>query len=892
MLIILVILSCLFVPIFAAGTNEAAGMASAVAPSPSMSNDMGVSLNRGPIWRPSAPIFEEIGTAGIYQSLMKIPVVADFASIGAHPDDDDSGMFAYMTKGEQIRVANVISNRGEGGQNAIGPELYQGLGVIRTSELLAARNIDGAEQYFLSAYDFGFSKTGKEALTFWNSEKLIGDMVRFIRTFRPQVVLNHHGSEYDSVTGHGQHQGLGEIVPYAIAAAADPAKYPEQIAEGLLPWTVSKVYQRGTGEVVIDRGEFDPVIGRSYQQIGTEGRSFHRTQSMANVQNLGPSVTQYLMVDSTIDESLKGEFFFDGIDTTLPGIASLAGDMEILIPFLRPALTVLDSEISSIIEDYNPKHPELIVERLVGVLTELKTLNANVGKSLVSPVEKNYIQTILTRKISETEIAILKTTGIILEVFTPQEVYTAGDSVKADFSLYNVGKIPVKVLQFGLAADNGDVVDKAVDTVIVNNGICKDTLSLTIDERTPVSRIFWTVEDKNIAVSPEDEAIINKPFRDYPVIGYAKVQIGDEAIIIKNPAQYRYRDQVSGEERDATAVLAPYSIKMSPTNIIVNKANVAQKIDLLVTVTANRKGTVDLSFDKADGLQIVAEKSSLSFNTPQSTQQIKAVLEIPAGYDKGKYDIKAYIRDGNSVISSGYSEISYPHIENQYLYAPSESALSVMDVAMADGVKIGYVQYNDSIPEYLAQIGINVDILTPEMISGSDFSEYDTIVIGPLAYEFRDDLVKNNKKLLEWVSKGGVLIVQYTRTGKWNSLNVGPYPSTVGSNRVTEEDAEMRILQPNNPIFNAPNKITDADFDGWVQERGLYFMNKWDSRFTPLLASNDIGESSQEGGLVIAEYGDGLWIYSAYAFFRQIPGAVPGGFRLFANMLSLPATRK
>jgi LmbE family N-acetylglucosaminyl deacetylase len=874
-----------FLPLFAQGQPEASAAAYNL-------ERTDVTLNRGPIWRPASPIFEEIGASGIYQSLSKLGKFANFVSIGAHPDDDDSGMFAYLTKAEQIRVANLIANRGEGGQNAIGPELYQGLGVIRTGELLAARNIDGAEQYFLSAYDFGFSRTGEEALTFWNKENLIGDIVRFIRMYRPQVVLNHHGREYVTVTGHGQHQALGQIVPIAIDMAADPNAYPEQLTEGLLPWTVSRVFTRGEGDMIIERGSFDPVVGRSYQQIGIEGRSYHRTQSMGNIQELGSSTANFKLQESVDPFKEDPASFFDGLDTTLTGIADLSGNEEGKVPFLRAGLEKLNIETANILNSYNPKHPELIVENLDWVLNQLKGLHKQVWDSRLSEQAKSYVMDALQRKIGETEQAMVKTSGLILEVFTNKEVFTAGDEIKAAFNVYAVGKLPVTVVKVALKADQGDVVEKEIGSVIRDNAVAKDELTLKLDERTPVSRIFWSTNGKVVNLEDPDPAMILQPFRDYPVVGYAQVQIGSSIITIKQPVQNRIRNVVLGEERTNAAVLAPFSVAITPKSTIVKASAVEQTVDMQISITANKKADVQVGVEVPAGLKVVLETDSLSFKQAQTSQIVNAKLTIPANFEQGKYSISAYIIAEGKKYTDGYAAIQYPHVEKHYLYSPAVSNLSIIDVAMAEGVKVGYVQYNDTIPEYLAQVGIKTDILSPDFMTSGNFDDYDAIVIGPLAYEFRSDLVNNNARLLDWVSRGGVLMVQYTRT-KWNTLNVGPYPSSIGSlSRVTVEEAEMTVLEPQHPIFQYPNKITSADFDGWVQERGLYFFDKWDERYKPLLSCQDPGFPVQQGGLMVAEYGKGLWIYNAYSFFRQIPGAVPGGYRIFANILSLPATLK
>lgn len=855
-------------------------------------------VDRGPLWRPAAPVAEEVGATGLYYSLLRLPIVASFASIGAHPDDDDSGLLAYLSRGQKIRTFNVIANRGEGGQNAIGIELYQGLGVVRTEELLAARRIDGAEQYFLRAYDFGYSKSKDESLEKWGGEEqVIGDIVRFIRTYRPNIVLNHHGV---SGGGHGHHQALGSIVPKAVELAADPNAYPEQISEGLFPWTVQKMYERNSKEpnLIIDRGDYDPIIGRSYSELGGESRSNHRTQTMGRLQNAGSSPTGFRLIVNTVGSlEEKEDSFLDGFDSSLSGIANWAANEEGQVPFLRVGLKHIEEELDETISDFNPLTPELIVPQLVEILGNLRGLYQDISTSGLTPMCKDYVLFYLERKIQETEETIIKATGLLLEVFSDEKTVIPGEQLKANINLYNRESVLVTVEKIGLVSGSVESV-KALGQALKYNESIREELSMEVPLSTPTSRIFWEVEEGiiglqgRIVVKDEDLDIALQPFRPYPVTGFAEVKIGDQIIRIERPSQYRSVDRVTGEIRNTTAVVETISVYLSPSLKVLPQRDEEQQVEYFVRVINNDPAgaLVTVELNLADGLLVEPKTVELNLESKGSTKSVGFTVTVPAGLDDGNYLVNASVQKGDHTYTRGYQVIDYPHTESHYLYSTAESTIALFDVKMDPNVRIGYIMGpEDGIPEALAQMGIKVTLLGPGVLKDANLSQFDTIVTGRMAYEFRPDLVENNPRLLDWVEDGGVLIVQYNRY-PWNTLNAGPYPSTINRphDRVTQQDAPITILQPENPVFNYPNVISDADFDGWLQERGLYFFGEWDPRYTPLMVCNDPGEESKEGGLMYTQLGKGIWLWTGYAFFRQIPGGVPGGYRLFLNMLSLP----
>lgn len=860
---------------------------------------LAATLDSGPIWRPSSPLYEDVGAPGLYDTLMRLPVVARFASIGAHPDDDDSALLAYISRGLNATMANVCATRGDGGQNAIGPELYQALGVVRTGELLAARRLDGGEQYFTRAFDFGFSKTIEETIEMWGEETILEDLVRFIRAWRPDVILNHHANEHLTASGHGHHQATGYILPKAIELAADPNAYPEMIAEGLLPWTTQKVYLRGAWQgkahVQVDRGEYNPILGRSYNELGSESRSYHRTQTMGRLQDVGVSRTQLYLVSSHVGFAEQEQSFFDRIDTSISGIARHAGDEAYKVPELKARLEAVQEEIEKTIAVYNPLYPEMIVPHLASVLGQLRDTKEYVAKSDLSEANQDYVTFYLDLKIDETQKAIVQAAGLKLEVFSEEELYIPGDLLTASIRVINRSSVPAVLKQIGLQSAETTLV-KGVNQALKNNVLFSENLRLTIPADTPTSMVFWELEKGvpgslgSLVVEPEDIPLVNQPFRPYPVYGFAEVLIEGQLVTLNQPSQYRIRDTVTGEFRDPTAVVTPISVQISPATRVVTQQENDQTVEFAVQIINNKAVPRDVVVELITDERMTATPHQHVIHLSSKGENNRVVFDvtIPAGIPNEEYIVKAIVRDGNQVYSDGYQTIKYPHVERHHLYSPAESSIALFDLKMEPDIKIGYIMGpDDGIPEALAQVGIDVVLLEEGRLDQVDFSQFDTIVTARFAYEYRDDLVANNARLLEWVANGGVLIVQYNRRA-WNNLNVSPYPTWINDDRVTREDAPIDILVPEHPIFNYPNKITDQDFEGWHQERGLYFLGEWDERYIPLMASNDPGDNPQLGGMIWTPYGKGAWIYTGYAFFRQVPGGVPGGYRLFANLLSLP----
>lgn len=858
---------------------------------------LAASIDSGPIWRPASPLHEEVGSAGIYHSLMKLPIVASFASIGAHPDDDDSALLAYVSRGELARTANTVSTRGDGGQNAIGPELYQGLGVVRTEELLSARRLDGGEQYFTRAFDFGFSKTFEETLSLWGEETILEDLVRFIRTWRPDVIFNHHGREYEKVSGHGHHQATGYIIPQAITLAADPSAFPQMLEEGLLPWETKKVYLRADGitHLEIDRGQYNPILGRSYNEIGAESRSYHRTQTMGRLQDVGESITGFYLESSTVGYREQETSFFDGLDTTISGIAQYLGEEEKKMPLLRHRLLLVEQQVNKTIATFNPLHPEMIVPHLVSTLSQFRDIRDDVLNSPLSNDKQEYITFYLEQKIKETQETIIKAAGLKLEVFSDEELYIPGENMTTTVRVINRSQLPITLEEIGLQSGQ-TVLTKTLDTQLSYNQVMSEKMSLTIPLDTPTSRIFWELEQGtpgslgSLIVEPNDHHLINQPFRPYPIQGFATLSIHGERILLSQPSQYRIRDTVTGEFREPTAVVEPISVQINPKNRVVTQSTEDQTIDFTVKVLNNdskaREVTVELIADEL--VEVVERRQTITFEKKGEEKDIKFTVTIPAGIPNKEYSVKAIVHDEDHTYTNGYHTIKYPHIERHHLYSPATSSIVLFDLEIAPDLNIGYIMGpDDGIPAALSQVGIEVTLLNEGRLASTNLNHFDVIVTGTFAYEFRSDLVSNNAKLLKWVEDGGVLIVQYNR-GAWNNLNVSPYPTTMKNDRVTEEDAKIDILVPDHPLFNYPNKITDEDFDGWHQERGLYFLHTWDERYIPLMASHDTGEEPLLGGMIWTPYGKGGWLYTGYAFFRQVPGGVPGGYRLFSNMLSLP----
>ena len=851
--------------------------------------------------RPSA---EDRGVSGLILSLRRLPTIASVLHTAAHPDDESTELLAYLARGEGARVAYLSLNRGEGGQNGIGPELWENLGVIRTEELLAARKLDGAEQYFTRAFDFGFTQSPEETFQKWNREELLEDMVRVIRTMRPLVVVSGFtGTPRD---GHGQHQVAGLLTPEAIRAAADPARFPNLAREGLHPWQVLKVYGRVWGGceancAEFDVGVFDPILGRSYAELAADGRSRHRSQDFGMIQPRGSQVRSFPRWQSQVTTSGRERSLFEGIEIRLVGAARLAGPEG---ESLMPALTKVQSLADRALSELDVSRPEAIAPHLANGLREVRALQQRAA-GLSDSLGKANLTAILQRKEREFSAALVQSLGVVVDALSNTEIVTPGESVEVAAHLY-YGRSERSMVApaASLRVPTGwSVTTVAAAAEQPSSGMAmlrgREAPDHVVRFRAQVpagaapTQPYWLAQPRTrdqFDWSPEMP--LNQPFSPPVATAQLTLTLSGERVVIEQPVEFRFADKTFGEIRRGLKVAPVLTLTVTPTMLVLPAGSRQRTREISVEITHNGRQPLEGSARLAvpAGWQVESDPRPLRF-TRQGEKTARLYRVTPPQGLTGTFDLQAEAEARGQRFTIGYTPISYPHIETHFVYRPARTQLRLFDVEVASGLRVGYVMGSgDEGPRILEQLGVDVRLIGPAELASGDLSSYHTIVLGIRVYEVNEHVIANNNRLLDYVANGGTLIVQYNKE-EYSRGQFAPYPIQMQRGvRVTDERAPVTLLVPDHPLFQSPNRIGPADWEGWVQERGLYFLSEWDARFTPLLAAPDERGTLQRGGQLIASYGKGHYVFTAYAWFRQFPAGVPGPLRLFANLVSLPKT--
>jgi len=853
------------------------------------------------------PIYD-LGASGLGQQLKRLQTTASAMHTGAHPDDEDSGLMAYLARKEQARTAYLSLNRGEGGQNVIGAEIFEPLGVIRTEELLQARRLDGGQQFFTSVMDYGFSKTRAEATRIWGEKETLADMVRAIRIFRPMVIISRfQGTPAD---GHGHHQLAGYLTPLAYKAAADPNQFPEQIKEGLLPWRARKLYvgqgfaAAAGGEpmsVTVNTGDYDPLIGRSYAEIAAEGRSQHKSQEMGSIERRGNQFSRERLLESTVKTAAEEKGIFDGIDTSIKGIAKLTGNSE---DGLSGKLSDLQDTAEKALKEYDAYAPQKLVPTLAKGVKQ--------AREAKDSTRNFYTKALLAEKDQEFSKALQDAAGVVVDALSDTDMIVAGDSTGIAVKIFGAA---AQIKNVSLNLPIGWKVENAVEPKPTGNSFFSRPevasnaayFTVAVPAGAALTQPYWLEKPrKNFTFdwSATSDAVKTAPFQNQLISAAVTMEIGGVEIIVSQPVQYRYADQIRGELRRDLNVVPLVNIALDTNLLIVPASNKPQKQRVVVSVTNNAprqtKGSAKLNLPAGWTLSPAAANFDLQKKGEKTA--VAFDVTIPANTKVNKYDLKAVAVVNNQTYDQSMQEIAYPHIQTHRLYTGATVSTQVLDLKVAP-VRVGYIiGSGDSVPAAIRRLGLPVTMLEEKDLSTGDLSQFDTIVVGIRASQVRPDYVANNGRLLDFVKNGGTLIVQYQQS-EYIQNNLAPFPAKmeavtngtqrISNVRVTDENAPVKILVPGNPIFNYPNKIVASDWDNWVQERNLYTLTALDPQYTPLLETQDEGEPPVTGGLVYAKIGKGNYIYNSYSLFRQLPVGNPGAYRLFANMLSLPkATAK
>lgn len=837
----------------------------------------------------------DYGAIGLTQMLRRMNTTASVMMIGAHPDDEDSSLMAYLARGENARTAYLSLTRGDGGQNVIGPELFEPLGIIRTEELLQARRLDGAEQYFARAFDYGFSKSLDEARSKWPEEVVKCDVVRAIRSFKPLVVISRFSGT--SADGHGQHQYAGFISPIAVKAAGEW----DQCKGAGDPWQVRKFYMSqgfsstDKAALQMNTGRIDTLYGRSYFEIAIEGRSQHKSQGEGRIEFKGEQFSGLRLQNVATAPVEKSPF--DGIDTSIQGIASVADSSE--APF-NAKLKPLADAIAAVTAKYRPDAAQDIVPDLA----KIYKMAYDAEWSTRRPESKQFMEELQTKAAAAIRIAA----GIQIDLLSDKETVTPGGEINATLRVYSP-IADIRLQRKTISVPRGflttEVIPQASDQPQTGpfrreQGKINEIYRINVPNDAAITQPYWLTKEREGEMfewpRSDDQTL---PFAPQSIVANITAFVGDIEIPLSQPLEFRYADLSRGELRRNVNIVPPISVSLDKEVLIVPNRSGSNERKLVARITNNSAKPVsaDLSAIETDA---TSTNSKISPNKLDLKANESAAVELTISVlGKGQ---TASFRSGvaakvdGAVYRSRMHTLAYPHIQTHRYYTESKANVVVLDLK-AEKRNIGYIMGSgDEVPEAIRQIGMPVTMLEEKDLASGDIAAYDSIVVGVRATETRPDMMANKGRLLDYVKNGGNLIVQYQR-GQFANSGLPPFPVTTTATtrtaagaiaRVVDETAKVTILQPQHPFFTTPNAISDKDFEGWVQERNAYNLVTMDPQYVPLLESHDVGEADNNGGLVTVKFGKGTWTYCSYSFFRQLPAGVPGAYRLFANLVSQP----
>lgn len=795
----------------------------------------------------------------ILQELKKLDVLGSVLYVAAHPDDENTRLLAYLALEKHYRTGYLALTRGDGGQNLIGNEQSELLGLIRTQELLAARRMDGAEQFFSRANDFGFSKGPEETLKIWDHDKILGDAVWVIRSFKPDVIICRFTTTGEG--GHGHHTSSAIIAQEAFTAAADAKRFPEQLKYTQV-WQAKRLLVNGAnfgganteGPFKISTGAYNTALGKGYGEVSADSRSNHKTQGFGSAKQRGDATETFRII---LGDAPKADLM-DGVNTTWGRVKGGEG---------------ISAEIASIRKSMDIEHPEKSVPALVALLTKVEAVTDPYWREQKSKGLKDLIAACA---------------GLWFEAYAPQSTYAERDSIKANGQVISRLTRDVKWSKMEITHYPDKGVTFTNTETFPNGGMnlpLNQSKNFTISTlAAKVTQPYWlesphpigiyTINDETKAGNPENP--------DAPSVDFT-FNIEGKSITYKRKLMYKYVDPAKGE------IYAPVVIAPPVTANIINKDyvfNTQQPQTIQIKMESFTKASGSISLKPVAGWKISPEKIDFT-DKPKGAEWVASFTVTPSDNKPKTSTLQAIVKVGGRDWSLGIHRINYDHVPAITLFPPAETRLINIDLKTA-GKKIGYLAgAGDLVPEALMQVGYEVHQLTEGDVMNADLSVYDAIVTGVRAYNVNPRLSVMQPRLLDYVNNGGNLVVQYNNNNGI-VVNPGPYPLRPVNQRVTDENATVSFLDPTNPILNYPNKITQTDFDGWIQERGLYFVGNIDSRYKAVLQMNDPGEQPNPGSLIVGEYGKGRFVYTSLAFFRELPAGVPGAYRLFVNLLSKP----
>lgn len=796
-------------------------------------------------------------SAEMYQAIRKLNVLGSVLYVAAHPDDENTRLIAYLSKDRLFRTGYLSITRGDGGQNLIGEEQGIELGLIRTQELLAARRIDGGEQFFTRAYDFGYSKTPDETFTKWDKEKILSDVVWVIRKFQPDIIINRFPVSGEG--GHGHHTASGILANEAFEAAADPKKFPEQL-KYVSVWKAKRVLWNtfnfgGTNttrddQFKVDVGGYNPLLGKSYGEIAAESRSQHKSQGFGVPATRGESLEYF--------RATKGEQpvndLMDGVDLTwkrLPGAEQIS--------FI----------IDSLLQRFDLFHPEKSVEGLVRLYKAMNSLPAGYWKE---------------QKLNEVKELILQCSGLFADITTQERYAVQTDSLRFNFVFNNRLGTDAVLQQVVM-----DRFDSSFSRRLERNRNFSFAKTLFIPADKPITQPYWLdrkMEEGYFNVT--DQSKIGQPDVDPAYTVLVHINVFGEPLIFKRTVKHKYTDPVKGELYQPLFVIPPVLLEPDAA-VKISKDN--NNFEGVLTLTGKKKGFAtslhDIGKTNPDNVKVQYNPDKVVFD--ERNKNIPVQYKVNAGRDNEYYFAVDAGTGRKDVYHAGMKEVMYDHIPSIHYFTVASVTNKKLDLKTY-GKKIGYITgAGDKVPESLEQMGYEVVLLGNKELAKNNLNQFDAIITGVRAYNTHDWMNKYYDKLMKYVHEGGNLVVQYNTSSNIGPVRakIAPYNFNITRTRITDENSPVTLLKPEHPVFNFPNKITQDDFKGWVQERSIYHGADTTGKFEKLLSMNDPNEKPEDGALMIAKYGKGYFTYTGLVFFRQLPAGVPGAYRLLANIIAL-----
>ncbi|GAA0870923.1 PIG-L family deacetylase [Gangjinia marincola] len=804
----------------------------------------------------------------IHNNIKKLNFLGTALYVAAHPDDENTRLISYLSNHVHARTGYLSLTRGDGGQNLVGPEIREQLGLIRTQELLAARRVDGGEQRFTRANDFGYSKHPDETLKIWNKDQVLGDVVWAIRTFRPDIIINRFNHRTPGTT-HGHHTSSAMLSVEAFDLVNNKKAYPKQL-EYTSIWQPKRLYfntswwfygsrenfeKADKGKLQqVDVGVFYPSSGRSNNEIASIASSQHLSQGFGRVSSRG---SQEEYVEFLKGEQPEGDDLFSGINTTWSRLEGGKAIGDILY---------------NVEEDFDFTNPAASIPQLLKAQKLIKALPSSHYKTL---------------KLEEITEIIIDCAGLYLEVTVANATAAPVESIELNYYLLNRSNREIKAQLF-VASNNIKIPPSNRRFDLLPNQPIDENVTATIAKDAGYTSPYWleekgttgmyTVKDQDLIGQPENDSSVSIHFQLVFTVD------GEQQVLdVKRPVVYKYSLPEKGELYKPFAIVPKISLSMADDVIVFSNTQAKEIKVALNANSANQSGELKLQAPK--GFSITP--ATIPFELNQKGSEFSAVFTVspPAAASQGTLSAQAKTKE--STYTNELITIDYDHIPTQYIVTPATAKVVKLDVKKK-GSKVVYIEgAGDVVPESIMQLGYEVAKISPQELSADHLIDADAVVVGIRAYNISPELRLKNSFILDYVKSGGNVIVQYNTSRRLNFDELAPYPLSLSRDRVTDEFAAVKFLTKEHPVLNQPNNITKADFEDWVQERGLYFPNEWDDAYTPILGWNDQGESLKKGSLLIAPYGKGNYIYTGISFFRQFPAGVSGAYRLFANMLSL-----